>query len=378
MEFFDQKQDVLDIKLTPYGRYLLSIGRLKPSYYSFFDDDIIYDAGYASFTETQNDVEDRILKNTPRLKQQASYRGVETNVKKQTKLIRDANQSDPNGHELVYGTPSSSAYTNLQHPLERDYSLGMPLGKTSRDNDKPPSFRAIMMSGEIKNSARTLGGATIGTNLRIPQLDIDLTYDLTAHNIRDESLEELELRALKENNHVTFSQIFGDGTFLKIEGQHVLLMLEEMNVDYERENFDVEVFEEVIEPAEQTGRNYLPLFFSAENNETFFSDRADTEGNHLVEENITPPERGTVDAIFTISSELSLSVPISFLESIEATPQQINEVLQSTSSYYLSKPLLSGPPRGGIAGFGSDMGKLSAYEADIYSTATDPGDPEDC
>ena len=43
MIFYDRKEEVLEIKLTPYGRYLLSLGELEPVYYSFFDDDVLYD-----------------------------------------------------------------------------------------------------------------------------------------------------------------------------------------------------------------------------------------------------------------------------------------------------------------------------------------------
>ena len=230
---------------------------------------------------------------------------------------------------------------------------------------------------------------TIGSSLRIPQLNIDLTYDLTAHNIETETLEELEYKALKKNNHVLFSPIFDDGTYLKIEGQHVLLMLEEMNVSYEKENFDIEVYEEVIEEKRITEVvnnqtvvtrkkqiDHFPLFFSPQDFETFMG--GDGEEEFAVEENITLAEEGTVDAIFMLNNESELSVPVSFVESIAATPQQINEAMQSNSSFYLSKPMLSGPPRGGIAGFGTEMGKLSAYEADIYFTGLETGDPEDC
>ena len=38
MKFLDKKEQVLDIKMTPYGEYLLSQGRFKPEYYSFYDD----------------------------------------------------------------------------------------------------------------------------------------------------------------------------------------------------------------------------------------------------------------------------------------------------------------------------------------------------
>jgi len=37
MEFFNKKEEVLEVKLTPYGRYKLSKGLLRPTYYAFFD-----------------------------------------------------------------------------------------------------------------------------------------------------------------------------------------------------------------------------------------------------------------------------------------------------------------------------------------------------
>ena len=62
MEFFDKKQEVLEVKLTPYGRYKLSQGRLKATYYSFFDEGVLYDGqssgeGKGGFIEKQNEIE---------------------------------------------------------------------------------------------------------------------------------------------------------------------------------------------------------------------------------------------------------------------------------------------------------------------------------
>ena len=42
MSFFNKKEDVIEIQLTQYGKYLLSKGKFKPSYYAFFDDDIVF------------------------------------------------------------------------------------------------------------------------------------------------------------------------------------------------------------------------------------------------------------------------------------------------------------------------------------------------
>ena len=68
MSFFDQKQEVMDVKLTQFGKESLARGVFRPAYYQFFDDNILYDASYANIIETQNDAETRILNETPRLK----------------------------------------------------------------------------------------------------------------------------------------------------------------------------------------------------------------------------------------------------------------------------------------------------------------------
>ena len=50
MRFFDKKEEVLDIELTQYGKHLLSRGKFKPTYYAFFDNNVLYDPEYADTT----------------------------------------------------------------------------------------------------------------------------------------------------------------------------------------------------------------------------------------------------------------------------------------------------------------------------------------
>ena len=57
MEFFNRKEEVIDIQLTQYGKHLLSKGKFRPSLYAFFDDDVLYDIEYASGGENQKDIE---------------------------------------------------------------------------------------------------------------------------------------------------------------------------------------------------------------------------------------------------------------------------------------------------------------------------------
>jgi hypothetical protein len=61
MEFFNQKEEVLEVILTKKGKELLSQGKFKPYGYKFFDEKTLYEA---PIQETQNGIVDRI-KNTP-------------------------------------------------------------------------------------------------------------------------------------------------------------------------------------------------------------------------------------------------------------------------------------------------------------------------
>ena len=42
-KFLDKKERVVDFKLTPYGKHKLAVGKFKPTYYSFFDNGVVYD-----------------------------------------------------------------------------------------------------------------------------------------------------------------------------------------------------------------------------------------------------------------------------------------------------------------------------------------------
>ena len=79
MSYLDPKEQVINLDLTPYGRYLLSVGKLNPVYYGFFDDDIIYDSSFANISsEKQSDIEERILNETPRFTAQGNLTGRES------------------------------------------------------------------------------------------------------------------------------------------------------------------------------------------------------------------------------------------------------------------------------------------------------------
>ena len=76
-KFLDKKQQVYDFKLTSYGKHMLSEGTLRPIYYAFFDDNIIYDGTYVNITETQNNIINRIKNETQYLEGQILFEEIE-------------------------------------------------------------------------------------------------------------------------------------------------------------------------------------------------------------------------------------------------------------------------------------------------------------
>jgi len=70
VEFFNKKEEVIELVLTKKGRELLSYGKFNPKYYSFHDNDIIYDNGS---DEEQNSIIERI-KEAPILKSATGLR----------------------------------------------------------------------------------------------------------------------------------------------------------------------------------------------------------------------------------------------------------------------------------------------------------------
>ena len=70
MEFFNKKEEVLEVIMTKKGRELFSLGKFKPTYYSFHDNDIIYDNNNR---EEQNSIVPRI-KEAPIVKSATGYK----------------------------------------------------------------------------------------------------------------------------------------------------------------------------------------------------------------------------------------------------------------------------------------------------------------
>lgn len=115
--FFDIKEDVIDIQITPYGKYLLSKGKFKPHSYAFFDNDILYDGNYASLNDRQAELNSRI-KEVPRTKTQYSFSGRETQNKRNIELVRSGLEKDIFSSKF---NPTPEKFYSLTAPLGTGY-----------------------------------------------------------------------------------------------------------------------------------------------------------------------------------------------------------------------------------------------------------------
>ena len=230
MTFFNKKEEVIEIKLTQYGKTLLSKGRWRPTYYAFFDDDILYDIQYSAqgwvprdspepVSEAQNATEGRIQDDTPNLRVQHIYTGAETQVSKRTftaAIPVGDDEVDPGAIQRTALTPHT---INYQKPLppptaEKAYILGAPLGTSELNSEYLPSWAINFLAGELSSSVSYSTGSH--PNFRIPQLNADIEYELEY-----------------------------DGTSVNMGGtkERIILEVLENNSLFTNENFDIEVFE---------------------------------------------------------------------------------------------------------------------------------------
>ena len=231
MTFFNPKEDVLDLELTQYGKFLLSIGHLKPEYYAFFDDDILYDSGYASETEAQSKTKERILTKTPRLKAQYVFRGIETEVHKSNRLTRFGEKMIEDAlhkSELLKGT-------RIQQTADKNYALSAPLGTAELISDYVPSWKLGFLKGEYQSSNTIVTGSY--QTSRVPQLESELKYRVKIHKEGDIPDNETDV------DSVDPTLVFDDGSFIEVTEDFILLNVSEHNTEFSVKNFDVEVFE---------------------------------------------------------------------------------------------------------------------------------------
>jgi hypothetical protein len=167
-EFFNKKEEVLSIQLTPYGKKLLIEGNFKPEYYSFHDTDICYDSAYMEIQQSQNSIQTRIEDNTQRLKPIVNFSSVEKNS------------------EIISPTIG----------VEK-FKFSSILGTSLIGEQKFPAFDIKLLKGGLSGSVLYYTSSQIPH--RIPQLNCEIVEKYDYLEKEFEVSEYLLLRILEEN-----------------------------------------------------------------------------------------------------------------------------------------------------------------------------------
>lgn len=221
MEFFDKKEEVIDLQLTQYGKYLLSLGKLKPVYYAFYDDGIVYDSEYAGFTEDQNDAEDRIQNNTPNTKTIHNFHSIEDDL---ARAVETKNSGDEALAQLM-----------LQQTPEKSQVLINPLANSELATNKAPAWSINLLSGEILtgSTTSTLTLSSSNTVLNIPQIEVEIKYGVTP-SLTDSSTDD------QSSNFDV--RVYEDGSYFLVNKEDLIFQIIEENVPHGNDNFEIEIF----------------------------------------------------------------------------------------------------------------------------------------
>ena len=270
MAFFDKKEEVLDLTLTHYGKSQLSKGVLRPAYYKFFDDGVLYDIRYAFASgsqsektlpiEPQNEIVDRI-KTSPRLKTQAAYVGAETKLNEFFDLVSYQKTSSYRSIKTrdLYAKNLYTPISQMQSNQERAHALKYGLHTTTIGTQRAPRYTVHLTDGIFEDKEVTSYYTGSLDPLPIPQLSVKSEFVLSFRDNSDFEYVNNEYWASNFNDQDVLSNELQhlDGLVLEISGNGLILAIKEDNVDFSEENFELEIFE-IFDSADPEAANFKP------------------------------------------------------------------------------------------------------------------------
>jgi len=303
MSFFDSKQEVINIELTSRGKRLLSRGKFKPHFYSFHDNDIIYDAAYYGTTEQPTNAAGRIEDDTATLKPFYSV----------------SSKDFPAAPEIF----SLDTYEKENFKLTRD-----PIGTSLANVNEVPYFRCAFFKGLISGSAPTTTltattGETLAT-LNTPTITMNnpVYRGAFVDDINTDLSRPSEALIPSSREADIYSMRLKDNKYMKVKKDYILLSLEEENTQNEFESFSIALHIE----DELTGE-IKRLFFANE------SSNIDADG--FLVEGTSVPEDEIDNRFVEYYLDISVDSEIDILSIIENTPtDELNQII-------INDPLIS-------------------------------------
>ena len=322
MTFMNKKEEVLDIKLTQYGKKLLSNGEFDPVYYTFHDEGILYDSEYASFVESQNSIEGRILEKTPSTRTQHNY----------------TSAAEKDGTIEIKNADGTIIKIDTFQISQRN-ALGLPLGTSKLDTQNFPAFKIKIYDGEITGTDLNYTGS-LGN--KIPQINCKTKARAQIRNV--ENVQKYD----NPFGNAT-SPIDAKGHYVSVDVPNFLLEIVEDNTSFEVENFDIEVF---ISPS----RDNIPLSYSSE------GVKSQIVSGILISNDLDP------DETFATPTNTSVEYYFDVITDNDILP----DVVAAANSKFKSKGFYNDS----LPNYTKERTTLSI--SDIYSSTTGVEDIEDC
>jgi len=238
MQFLNTKEDVIDIQLTQYGKYLLSEGAFKPVFYALYDDDILYNSKQAGISENQNEAQTRIF-STPRMKTQYSVVSIAETYDQTTDFLKKLN--DPNENRLSL----------TQDPHLSQKILSSPLLNCSTNSDSAPYYKVFAMEAEITSAEDTVVEKGVVQN--IPQIEMAPNYEIVRDTSKVQPIR-LEYVIRDEESFIDLSGdevIFLDNSRVSLKKEDIVIDLREEEISEFMSLFDVELYEIVADSEEE-------------------------------------------------------------------------------------------------------------------------------
>jgi hypothetical protein len=216
MTFFNKKEEVMKIELTPHGRYLLSIGKLKPHSYRFFDENVIYDSSaceQGGTIEEQNTSHVRITSETPLLKLNGNFTGVETNMNK--------------------FTSDSVAIKDMRDPISDDQlsTNSESIGTCAYDTDNSTAFAIDLFGQTLITEQISSHYSSSSGRAQIPQIPINMFVSASAH-------EDIQ----GETFTTEYFTSYDDGSGYSLDYINPILRMREFSGFDEKDNFEITAY----------------------------------------------------------------------------------------------------------------------------------------
>ncbi len=244
MSFFNKKEEVMEVQLTQYGKYLLSKGRFKPEFYAFSDDEVLYDASYGeNVNETAKTSFERIQNDTVRMRPLYEHEGAETRVTKTNKHIMLANLVRNIGasQKRVAGNLYGKDYVNDTAMVPDDRKLMRNiLGNSEVGNKYAPAWCVYSLNDQEFESPIQLSSSGPNIGMRRPQINLIVDYNMEAEKV--EVGDTITMNEYFEQDGMGQVLGFVDGYELTIDTESITLEVLEKNVSTSDDKFDVEFF----------------------------------------------------------------------------------------------------------------------------------------